>query len=143
MIVRDILAKKGETVHSVSSDITVYEALKTMADKNVGALVVKDGNTLAGIFSERDYARKVILKGKFSRDISVAEVMHPDPVTVTEDDDIPHCMKLMTDKFIRHLPVMREGALIGIISIGDVVKSIISDQKFMIENLSNYISGAR
>ena len=143
MKVKDILLIKGETIHSVSSNTTVYEALKAMADNNVGALVVKDGTKLIGIFSERDYARKVVLKGKFSKDILVTEVMHPDPVTVSEEDDIQHCMKLMTDKFIRHLPVISEGSLIGIISIGDVVKSIISDQEFVIENLSNYITGAR
>ena len=143
MKVKDILLNKGETIHSVSSNTTVYEALKAMADNNVGALVVKDGTKLIGIFSERDYARKVVLKGKFSKDILVTEVMHPDPVTVSEEDDIQHCMKLMTDKFIRHLPVISEGSLIGIISIGDVVKSIISDQEFVIENLSNYITGAR
>src|SRR5262245_17438259 len=143
MKVQDILSRKGAAVYHVGPDVTVYEALKILADKNIGALPVKEGSRLTGIFSERDYARKVILKGKFSKDVTVAEVMHKDPVIVTEETDIRDCMRLMTDKFVRHLPVMREDALIGIISIGDVVKFIISEQEFIIENLSNYISGSR
>lgn len=143
MKVKDILVNKKDTVHSVSPRLTVFDALKIMADHNIGSLLVIDGSTLVGLFSERDYARKVILKGRFSKDVAVQDVMNATPVTVSEDDDIQHCMRLMTDKFIRHLPVMRDGKLIGIVSIGDVVKSIISEQEFVIENLSNYISGVK
>lgn len=112
-----------------------------MADANVGALPVKNGDRLVGVFTERDYARKVVLMGKFSKDTAVSEVMNLNPVTVGEEDDIGHCMRLMTDKYVRHLPVLRFDSLVGIISIGDVVKSIISEQEYIIENLSNYISG--
>lgn len=142
MKVHNILSQKGTDVHWVNPGSTVYDALKMMADKNLGALVVMDGKKIAGIFTERDYARKVVLKGKFSRETSIAEIMHPDPITVKEDDSIGECMNLMTDNFIRHLPVVREGELAGIISIGDVVKFIIREQKFIIENLDNYISGS-
>jgi len=143
MKVKDILGRKGSEVYSIPPAAKVLDALKIMADKNIGALPVMDGSRLVGIFTERDYARKVILRGKFSKDVAVEEVMHPQPVTVTEDDDIRDCMRLMTDKFVRHLPVMHEGSLIGILSIGDVVKFIISEQEYIIENLSNYISGGR
>jgi CBS domain-containing protein len=141
MKVHNILSQKGTVVHWVNPGTTVYEALKMMADKNLGALVVMDGKKISGIFTERDYARKVILKGKFSKETSVAEIMHPDPITVKEDDSIGDCMNLMTNNFIRHLPVIRNGDLAGIISIGDLVKFIIREQQFIIENLNNYISG--
>jgi CBS domain-containing protein len=141
MKVKDILSRKGKDVHSVSFNVTVFDALKLMANANVGALPVKNGDKLVGIFSERDYARKVVLMGKLSRNITVSEVMNLNPVTVSEEDEIQQCMRLMTDKYVRHLPVMRYDKLIGIISIGDVVKSIISEQEYIIENLSNYISG--
>ncbi|HXH19328.1 MAG TPA: CBS domain-containing protein [Chitinophagales bacterium] len=143
MKVKDILLRKGKVVHTIPPGITVFEALKLMAEKNIGALPVIQGNELVGIFTERDYARKVILKGKFSKDILVGDVMQPHPITVTEEEDIRACMSLMTDKFVRHLPVMSEGKLAGIVSIGDIVKSIITEQEFIIENLSNYISGGR
>ena len=142
MKVRDILLNKGETVYTVGPKATVLETLKLMADKNIGSIPVIEGDALLGIFTERDYARKIILKGKFSKDIPVDEVMH-ETVTVKEEDDIGYCMKLMTDKFVRHLPVIRQGKLAGIISIGDVVKAIISEQEFVINNLSNYIAGTR
>lgn len=143
MKVKEILSRKSTVVHSVSPEVTVFEALKKMADANVGALPVKQGDKLVGIFSERDYARKVVLMGKFSRDITVMDVMDMQFVTVTEEDDIAHCMSLMTDKFVRHLPVLRYDNLIGIVSIGDVVKCIIREQEYVIESLSNYISGSR
>src|SRR5438093_1362135 len=141
MKVQAILSQKGTVVHCVNPGTTVYEALKTMAEKNLGALVVMDGKKISGIFTERDYARKVVLKGKFSKETAVAEIMHPDPITVKEDDTIGECMNLMTNNFVRHLPVMRNGELAGIISIGDLVKYIIQEQQFIIENLNNYISG--
>ena len=142
MKVRDIISNKGATVYAVGPTATVLETLKLMADKNIGSIPVKEGDALLGIFTERDYARKIILKGKFSKDIPVAEAMH-EAITVSEDDDIGLCMQLMTDKFVRHLPVIRQGKLAGIISIGDVVKAIISEQEFTINNLSSYIAGTR
>ncbi len=141
MKVRDVLNQKDRTVYSVSFDSTVYDALKLMADKNLGSLLVISENALIGIFTERDYARKVILKGKFSKETLIADVMHPNPLTVTEDTDVEACMNLMTNKFVRHLPVTRNGAVIGIVSIGDVVKSIITEQQYIINNLDHYISG--
>ncbi|MEO5572245.1 MAG: CBS domain-containing protein [Bacteroidia bacterium] len=142
MKVHNILSQKGTVVYSVNASSTVYDALKIMADKNLGALVVTEGKKISGIFTERDYARKVVLKGKFSKETSIADIMHPDPVTVTEDASIGECMTLMTNNFIRHLPVVRNGELAGMISIGDVVKFIIREQQFIIENLDNYISGS-
>lgn len=140
-IIKDILEAKGHEVYTISPDATVYEALSLMAEKNVGALVILEGETLAGLISERDYARKVILKGKFSKDTPVHEIMSREPVTVTMDDDLEQCMELMTDKRVRHLPVMEEDRLIGIISIGDVVKGIIDHKEFIIQQLEKYIKG--
>ncbi|MEJ2232213.1 MAG: CBS domain-containing protein [Nitrospirales bacterium] len=140
-IIKDILEAKGHEVYTISPDATVYEALNLMAEKNVGALVILEGETLAGLISERDYARKVILKGKFSKDTPVHEIMSREPVIVTMDDDLEQCMELMTDKRVRHLPVMEEGRLIGIISIGDVVKGIIDHKEFIIQQLEKYIKG--
>jgi CBS domain-containing protein len=140
-IIRDILEAKGHEVYTISPDATVYEALSLMAEKNVGALVILEGETLEGLISERDYARKIILKGKFSKDTPVHEIMSREPVTVTMDDDLEHCMELMTDKRVRHLPVVEEGRLIGIISIGDVVKGIIDHKEFIIQQLEKYIKG--
>ena len=142
-IIRDILEAKGHEVYTISPDATVYEALSLMAEKNVGALVILEGKTLEGLISERDYARKIILKGKFSKDTPVHEIMSREPVTVTMDDDLEHCMELMTDKRVRHLPVVEEGRLIGIISIGDVVKGIIDHKEFIIQQLEKYIKGQR
>jgi CBS domain-containing protein len=140
-IIKDILEAKGHEVYTISPDATVYEALNLMAEKNVGALVILEGETLAGLISERDYARKVILKGKFSKDTPVHEIMSREPVIVTMDDDLEQCMELMTDKRVRHLPVMEEDRLIGIISIGDVVKGIIDHKEFIIQQLEKYIKG--
>lgn len=142
MKVHNILSQKGTVVHCLSPDATVYDGLKMMEEKNLGALVIVEGKKISGIFTERDYARKVVLKGKFSKETSIAEIMHSDPITVNEDDSIGECMNLMTNNFIRHLPVVRNGELAGIISIGDVVKFIIKEQQFIIENLNNYISGS-
>jgi CBS domain-containing protein len=121
----------------------VYEALRVMAEKDVGALLVMEDGSLVGIISERDYARKVILKGKTSRETLVREIMTERPVCVRADQTIEECMALMTNKRIRHLPVLENNQLIGVISIGDVVKDIISEQEFMIEQLENYITGRR
>ena len=139
--VRDILQEKGNQIWSVSPDTSVFDALGLMAEKNLGALVVLEQEKIAGIFSERDYARKVILKGKASRDTSVKEIMTTDVTCVHPGQSVEECMALMTDKRIRHLPVLEEEKLVGVISIGDVVKAIISDREFMIKQLENYITG--
>lgn len=141
--VADILNIKGNDVWTVSPDIKVFEALKTMADKNIGALVVLDGEKVVGILSERDYARKVILHGKSSHEIPVREIMSTDIHYVDPEQSIEHCMEEMTDKRVRHLPVRDNDLLAGIISIGDVVKAIISEQETTIKHLENYITGGR
>ena len=141
--VRQILQEKDSKLWTIQPDITVFDALKIMADNNIGALLVMSKDKLIGIFSERDYARKVILQGKSSRDITVSEIMVTNVVYVKPDQSVEECMALMTDKRIRHLPALDQEELIGIISIGDVVKTIISDQEFTIQQLENYISGAR
>jgi CBS domain-containing protein len=139
--VKDILRSKGHDVLSVTPDATVYDALKIMADKNVGALVVLDGEAVAGIMSERDYARKVILHGKSSREMRVREIMTPRVYYVRAEQNLQDCMAQMTDKHVRHLPVLDEERLVGIISIGDVVKAIIADQEDTIKLLESYITG--
>jgi len=139
--VRHILQKKGHDVVSVSPSATVYQALEHMVENNVGALVVAEGERFVGIFTERDYARKVILKGKASRETLVREIMSEHPATVTPDDTVEDCMKLMTQKYIRHLPVMEGKKLVGLVSIGDIVKYIIEEQKYIIGNLEHYITG--
>ena len=142
-LVTDVLKRKGRDVWTVSSDSTVYDALQEMADKNVGALMVVDGDNLVGVFSERDYARKIILHGKASKDTLVKEIMSSAVFWVGPDQSIGRCMEIMTDKRIRHLPVLEEGRLVGVISIGDVVKAIISEQEFAIQQLEQYIVGPR
>ena len=139
--VRDILQEKGREIWRVSPQTTVFDALKLMADRNIGALLVLEGEKLAGIFSERDYARKVILKGKASKDTAVAEIMTAVVVTVGPSQTVEECMELMTANRIRHLPVVDGNDLAGVISIGDVVKAIISDREFTIKQLENYITG--
>ena len=138
---RDILGRKGSQVHFTTTDSTVYDALALMAEKNVGALMVIEAGKLVGVFSERDYARKVVLKGKFSREATVREVMSLNPLVIRPEEEITTCMRIMTDRQIRHLPVMEGDVLAGVISIGDVVKSIIEDQKDSIQNLERYIIG--
>jgi len=138
--VRDILQHKGGQTWSVSRSSTVFDALVLMAEKNVGALLVLDGEKIVGIFSERDYARKIILKGKASKETSVEEIMTSEVTTVRPEQSVEECMALMTDKRIRHLPVLEGEQLIGLISIGDVVKAVISDKEFIIKQLENYIT---
>ena len=138
----DILLKSRNTgIWSVSSDATVYEAVALMAEKEIGALMVVDGARLVGIISERDYARKIILQGKHSRDTTVHEIMTTELVTVTPGTTVEECMRLMTDHRVRHLPVLDRGALVGVVSIGDLVKAIISDQAHIIDQLHTYIGG--
>ena len=139
--VRDILKVKGNDVWCVEPDATVFDALQRMAEKEVGALVVTQGAQVVGLISERDYARKVILHGRASPTTLVREIMTSHVVYTHLDQSIEECMALVTEKRIRHLPVITEGKLVGIISIGDLVKSIIADQQFMIEQLVRYISG--
>jgi len=139
--VRDILNGKSKEVHSISPDATVYDALKEMSDREIGALIVMKGEKVVGIISERDYARKIILKGKSSKDTMVKEVMSSTLINVKPENSVEECMILMTGKHVRHLPVFDKGKFVGIVSIGDVVKSIISKQEMLIEQLSNYISG--
>jgi CBS domain-containing protein len=141
--VRHILDSKGHQVWSVHPDDTVYDAIKMMADKDVGALVVLDGGKIVGIVTERDYARNVFLKGRASPQTLVGEIMARDVVCVEPDKSIEECMAIMTAKRVRHLPVIGGGELLGIVSIGDLVKSIISDREFEIEQLEHYIRGAK
>ena len=137
--VKEILQTKSYRLLSIASEATVLDALKMMAEHEVGALVVLDGERLAGIFSERDYARKVILHGKASKDTLVSEIMTHKVVCVCPEQSVEDCMTLMTDKRIRHLPVLQDKKVIGVISIGDVVKEVISEQRFVIEQLEHYI----
>jgi CBS domain-containing protein len=141
--VRDILKEKGAEVWAVPPQSTVYEALQMMAEKNVGALMVMEQDKVVGLISERDYARKIVLKGKFSRDVPVQEIMTHDMVRIGPEEDVEGCMELMTDKRIRHLPVFENERLIGIVSIGDIVKTIIQHKAEIIEQLENYIMGKR
>lgn len=141
--VRDLLREKGTTVHTVSPDTTVYKALQLMADKNVGALVVCEKEAVVGLFSERDYARKIVLKGKLSREVPVGEIMTARIIHVNPDQDIESCMKLMSNNRIRHLPVFENDRMIGIVSIGDIVKAVIEHKEEIIKQLENYIRGKR
>ncbi len=138
--VGQVLKSKGNTYWFVSPTTTAYEALEVMAEKNVGALLVIDGNTLRGIFSERDYARKVILKGKSSKSTEVRELMTSPPICIGPEKSLRECMVLMTKNHIRHVPVMDHRGLVGLVSIGDIVSSIISDQEATIEELESYIT---
>jgi CBS domain-containing protein len=139
--VGEILQSKQGQVWTVTPESTAYEALQLMAEKDIGAVVVVAKAKPVGIFSERDYARKVILQGKSSKSTSVKDLMSRPVLFVRPDQTVEECMALMTDKRVRHLPVMDKRKLTGIISIGDVVKAIIADQEFMIHQLENYISG--
>ncbi|MDX2007361.1 MAG: CBS domain-containing protein [Meiothermus sp.] len=141
--VRQLLQSKGNTVLSVAPEASVFEALELMARYDVGALLVLSGPNLVGIFSERDYARKIILVGRSSRETLVREVMTGDLITITPDATVGDCMNAMTSNRIRHLPVVEHGQLVGVISIGDVVKAIMSQQQFMITELEAYITGSR
>lgn len=140
--VKKLLQAKGYDLWSIAPDAVVYDALTLMADKNVGAVLVIDAGNLVGILSERDCARKVILKGKSSKEILVREIMTEEVFCVRPDQTIEECMVLMTNKRVRHLPVIEGNRLVGVISIGDVVKAVISEQESMIEQLETYITGS-
>jgi CBS domain-containing protein len=139
--VRHLLQEKGGQIWSSTPKTTVYEALELMAAKNCGAVLVLENDKLVGIFTERDYSRKVVLKGKTSKTTTVGELMTSEVLYVGPDDTIENCMALMTEHRTRHLPVMEGGKLVGVISIGDVVKAIISDREFTIRELERYITG--
>ena len=139
--IASILDSRSGEIWSVSSDQSVLDAIKLMAEKGVGALLVMDDGRLEGIVSERDYARKVVLEDRSSRDTSVSAIMTPNPVTITRENDINECMALMTDKHFRHLPVVEGEIVVGMISIGDLVKAVIKEQQFTIDQLEHYIAG--
>jgi len=141
--VRQILQKKGSQVYSIGPDETIYKALEIMAEKKLGALLVTENDKLCGIFSERDYARKVILKGKASKNTLVKEIMTSDVLYIHPDCTVEECMELMTEKYVRHLPVLENDNLVGVISIGDVVMADIAEKEYTIKQLENYIHGGR
>ena len=140
-LVKQRLDAKGRDILSISPDASVLDAVKVMAEKGIGALVVLQDTALVGVVTERDYARKVILKGRSSENTLVSEIMTAKVITTTGDDSVDECMNMMTDRRIRHLPVVDGESVIGIISIGDLVKAVIADQKAEIEHLEHYISG--
>ena len=139
--VRNILQAKGAKVFSIPSNTSVYQALEIMVEKNVSSLMVMEDEKLLGIFTERDYARKVILKGKASRDTAIADIMTSQVITVTPDSSIDECMQIMSGKFIRHLPVVENGKLLAMISIRDLLESTMQEQKYLIQQLEQYIRG--
>ncbi|MGD8910919.1 MAG: CBS domain-containing protein [Chromatiales bacterium] len=139
--INQLLQSKGTHVETVAADTAVFEALSIMADKGIGALVVLQQNRPIGLFSERDYARNIVLKGRTSKETKVSEVMSSPVVVAHPEQNVEECMAVMTEKRVRHLPVMRGNELVGIISIGDLVKAIIENQQFVIDQLVNYITG--
>jgi CBS domain-containing protein len=141
--VREMLLNKGNKIYSISPDRKIFEALQLMAEKEVGALLVLDGESLVGIISERDYARKVALEGKSSKECLVREIMSPNVIYVEVDTTTDECMALMVNKKVRHLPVYEKGKLAGVISIGDVVNAIIDEKEFEIDQLVRYITDNR
>ncbi len=140
-LVQHLLDAKGRQVISVAPDTSVLDAIKLMAEKGIGSLVVLDGEELAGIVTERDYARKVIIKGRASESTPVGDIMTAEVLTTSPDSTVDKCMAMMTSKKCRHLPVVEDGAVVAMISIGDLVQAIIADQKEEIEHLEHYISG--
>lgn len=140
-LVKHLLDSKGQHIISIAPDASVLDAIKLMADKTIGSLVVMDDGALCGIITERDYARKVIIKGRSSESTKVFEIMSTDVFTTSSSESVNDCMELMTEKRIRHLPVVEDNRVIGMISIGDLVQAIISDQQEAIEQLEQYISG--
>src|SRR5699024_1707735 len=139
--IKELLREKGNEVCSIDPDASVFDAITLMAEKNIGALLVMRGSRVVGVISERDYARKVTLENHASRDTKVAQIMSDRVIYAEPSETVEECMALMTDKHIRHLPVMQDNELLGLVSIGDLVKAVIAEQKFMIEQLEHYISG--
>lgn len=134
-------SKPDKAVYTIAGSATVFEAVKLMADKNIGALVVVEGGKIAGLITERDYARKIVLMARSSKETPVRDIMTSQVLCVRPDQGSDECMALMTEKRLRHLPVLNEGKLIGLVSIGDLVKDVISEQRFIIEQLEHYIAG--
>ncbi|HEY3521189.1 MAG TPA: CBS domain-containing protein [Rhodanobacteraceae bacterium] len=139
--VRHLLELKGNAVYTIGPEAPVLDAIRQMAERGIGALLVVRGNELIGIVSERDYARKVILKGRSSKDTPVAEIMTASPISVDPASTVDECMRLCTDQRVRHLPVMDNARLVGVVSIGDLVKAVIDDQAVEIDQLQRYIAG--
>ena len=139
--VKQLLDTKTPNIFSVTENTSVLDALKIMTEKNISALLIMDGAILQGIFTERDYARKIVLQGKSSKDTLIKEIMTANPISVSLSSTIDQCMEFMTDKHFRHLPIVEKGEVKGMVSIGDVVKFIIADQKQTISQLESYISG--
>ncbi len=138
--VQQLLNRKENKVITIEPTSMVYEALEIMNSNNISAILITENDSLKGIFTERDYARKVVLKGKSSKEVPIHTVMTASPIVINPDQSLEHCMEVMTEKHIRHLPVVEEGKLTAMVSIGDVVKFIIEDQKATIKNLENYIN---
>ncbi|HET6807241.1 MAG TPA: CBS domain-containing protein [Frateuria sp.] len=138
--VRHLLQSKGSDVYAIAPEAPVLDAIRQMAERRVGALVVMKGETLAGIVSERDYARKVILQGRSSAQTAVADIMSGEPLTISPETDVFDCMRLCTERRVRHLPVVEDGRVVGVISIGDLVKAVIDAQAEQIEQLQRYIT---
>jgi CBS domain-containing protein len=138
--VRDILQSKKEKLFTVGPEITVYEAIELMCEKNIAAVLVTENERLAGIFTERDYARKVVLKGKSSKSTLLGELMSQNPYTISSENTVEECMKVMNEKMIRHLPVVDNGNLMGVISVGDIIRFMLEEQRCIIEHLENYIT---
>jgi CBS domain-containing protein len=142
-IVKHVLDEKGHNVHFIQPDASVFDALKMMAEKNIGSLVVLEDGKLVGVITERHYAREIVLKGRTSPGTLVRDIMSTKVIYARPDQSVEECMAVMTAKAVRHLPVLESGRLVGIVSIGDMVKSVISDQKFIIEQLEHFIQGDR
>ena len=142
-LVRQVLNTKGRNVHVITPNALVFDALRMMADNNVGSLVVMEGEKLVGIITERHYARQIALKGRTSSETSVADIMSTHVACVRPDYSVEECMAIMTKRGVRHLPVLEGGHVVGIVSIGDMVNSVISDQQFVIEQLEHFIHGGR
>lgn len=140
-IIKHVLDKKGRGIHAIQPDASVFDALKMMAENDIGSLVVLDGDTLVGLITERNYAREIILKGRTSAKTQVRDIMTTKISCVRPDQSVDECMALMTVRTVRHLPVLEDGKLVGIVSIGDMVNSIIHDQQFLIEELEHFIHG--
>jgi CBS domain-containing protein len=141
IIVSQLLQSKGDQIWTIGPQATVFDALKLMAEKEIGALIVVEAGKVVGIFSERDYARKVILEGRSSKDTLVDKIMTRQVISVNPETTVEVCMGLMTDRRIRHLPVIEDDRLIGVVSIGDIVKAVVAEQRYLISHLENYIVG--
>jgi len=138
--VRNILQSKKEHFCTVGPNITVYEAIELMCEKNIAAVLITENEKLAGIFTERDYARKVVLKGKSSKATLLGELMSRNPYTISSENTVEECMKVMNEKMVRHLPVVDNGNLVGVISVGDLIRFMLEEQRCIIEHLENYIT---